>query len=492
MVNHLGVSIDELLGVGPASAPETRPSSTGRRPPCSAPAENPVLEMENGVRWERLAVGEGGRPTRCSSPTSPARPARSREAHAPRRRRVRLHPRGRAHPAARLRHLVLGPGDSLQFDSVRPHLYSNRGSTPARGIWFVVGRREQNQCDARRSPARADVRRRRPAELGGRRAARDGRPVPLSGRRTLRSHAACRSPRLDRRPWRVGPRVDERLDLPGRAVEQRHEGRRRRAVERDHLARRVATSPAASRAAARPRACRREHVRDACRRPCTRGGSTRRAAPRLGLLDADRHDRRARAARRRGPPRGPRGEPLTSKRTSGSIAELARAARRAVLVPRAASSAAPSARASSSRSGVAVDGETRAPVGRRRERDERADAADADDHGVLSRLAGRCGAPRARRSTSAARGPGCRSASPESRDVEQDAGGHDDVAGEAAVDLQSRRAVRRGRGSCGPRRHGLHSPHEMPAPHTTTAPSRERVDARRRPPRRRRRTRARA
>ena len=41
---------------------------------------------------------------------------------------------------------VLGPGDSLHFDSVRPHLYSNNGSMPARGIWFVVGRREQNRA----------------------------------------------------------------------------------------------------------------------------------------------------------------------------------------------------------------------------------------------------------------------------------------------------------------------------------------------------------
>jgi uncharacterized cupin superfamily protein len=41
---------------------------------------------------------------------------------------------------------VLHPGDSLQFDSVRPHLYSNNGTTVARGIWFVVGRRQQNQA----------------------------------------------------------------------------------------------------------------------------------------------------------------------------------------------------------------------------------------------------------------------------------------------------------------------------------------------------------
>jgi uncharacterized cupin superfamily protein len=39
---------------------------------------------------------------------------------------------------------VLGPGDSLQFDSIRPHLFTNNGTTVARGVWFVVGRRQQN------------------------------------------------------------------------------------------------------------------------------------------------------------------------------------------------------------------------------------------------------------------------------------------------------------------------------------------------------------
>ena len=50
---------------------------------------------------------------------------------------------------------VLGPGDSLQFDSVRPHLYSNKGTTVAQGVWFVVGRRQQNgACRPRREPPR--------------------------------------------------------------------------------------------------------------------------------------------------------------------------------------------------------------------------------------------------------------------------------------------------------------------------------------------------
>ena len=87
---------------------------------------------------------------------------------------------------------VLGPGDSLQFDSVRPHLYSNHGSTPARGIWFVVGRRQQNQAmpDAPGAPestpeaplnSAVDVLR-----------AMDG--LSLSGRRTRGHDRAHRAP----------------------------------------------------------------------------------------------------------------------------------------------------------------------------------------------------------------------------------------------------------------------------------------------------------
>ncbi|GAA4382290.1 hypothetical protein GCM10023152_32300 [Agromyces bauzanensis] len=33
----------------------------------------------------------------------------------------------------------------MHFDAVRPHLYSNHGTVPARGVWFVFGRREHAQ-----------------------------------------------------------------------------------------------------------------------------------------------------------------------------------------------------------------------------------------------------------------------------------------------------------------------------------------------------------
>lgn len=144
LVNHLGVSFDELMGHEPQP-----PATTGdaRDRPRSYPAtvqrarENPTLEMENGVRWERLAIGEGG--------TAEALP-------------VTYQPRGSSSIEGKLmRHAgmeygyilegeltlqlkfdtyVLAAGDSLHFDSTRPHLYVNAGAAPARGVWFIVGR----------------------------------------------------------------------------------------------------------------------------------------------------------------------------------------------------------------------------------------------------------------------------------------------------------------------------------------------------------------
>ena len=34
----------------------------------------------------------------------------------------------------------MGPGDSIAFDSTRPHRLYNMGDEPVHAIWFVVGR----------------------------------------------------------------------------------------------------------------------------------------------------------------------------------------------------------------------------------------------------------------------------------------------------------------------------------------------------------------
>lgn len=151
LANHLGASLDELLGMSGGVAGDGSGAYVGHRgpelPPVQRAAENPVIEMENGVRWERLAAGSGG-PADALLVTYEPGASSSVEGKLMRHAgieyayliegRLTLHLEFDTH--------VLGPGDSLEFDSVRPHLYVNEGTTPARGVWFVVGRRQQNQA----------------------------------------------------------------------------------------------------------------------------------------------------------------------------------------------------------------------------------------------------------------------------------------------------------------------------------------------------------
>ncbi|WP_300594346.1 helix-turn-helix transcriptional regulator, partial [Microbacterium sp.] len=62
MANHLGVSLDELVGNVPTASPS--PVAPVPTPPDASTvrraAEYPVIEMENGVRWEKLASVPGG------------------------------------------------------------------------------------------------------------------------------------------------------------------------------------------------------------------------------------------------------------------------------------------------------------------------------------------------------------------------------------------------------------------------------------------------
>ena len=154
LVNHLGVSLDELLGVAPTVVPDVDvfpPSPGGVRGPVMPAVQrgedNPVLEMENGVRWERLAVGEGG-------PADPLLVSYAPGASSSIEGKLMRHSgveyaymlEGELTLQLDFDTFVLKPGDSLQFDSVRPHLYVNHGDVVARGIWFVFGRRQQNQA----------------------------------------------------------------------------------------------------------------------------------------------------------------------------------------------------------------------------------------------------------------------------------------------------------------------------------------------------------
>lgn len=149
IVTHLGISIDELLGVSAtpsAGAATPTPEPVLADPTVQRAADNAVLDMENGVRWERLAAGVG--PADALLVTYQPGASSSVEGKMMRHAGMEYAYLLEGELTLRLEFdtFTLRAGDSLHFDSVRPHLYVNQSGAIARGIWFVVGRREHNQA----------------------------------------------------------------------------------------------------------------------------------------------------------------------------------------------------------------------------------------------------------------------------------------------------------------------------------------------------------
>jgi len=154
LVNHLGVSLDGLMGQHRPSISDhvtpKKPSShggsngsNGSTSVVQRAPENPVIEMENGVTWERLA--DGG-----SDVADPLIVTYAPGAASSLDDKLMRHSaleygcivEGELMLKIDFEEYVLTPGDSFCFDANRPHMYKNHSAMPARGIWFVIGRRE--------------------------------------------------------------------------------------------------------------------------------------------------------------------------------------------------------------------------------------------------------------------------------------------------------------------------------------------------------------
>ena len=144
LASLLSVSVDDLLGL---RSEHRHPAATQSNASLALQrsADNPVIEMENGVRWERLAMG----------PDAPAdallvtyQPGGSSSLEGKLMRHVGVEYAyilsGEISFQLEFDSYQLGAGDSIYFDSSRPHMFSNQGAVPAVGVWFVVGRREGN------------------------------------------------------------------------------------------------------------------------------------------------------------------------------------------------------------------------------------------------------------------------------------------------------------------------------------------------------------
>jgi transcriptional regulator with XRE-family HTH domain len=148
IVTELGVSLDELFapadGDGPVKA--VRAAEEDARPPVGfgcvqRAADRDVIDLGSGVRWERLttwndrdveflyAVYEAGG---SSSPDGSLMRHNGRE--------LGIVLTGQLGVKVGFEDTVLGPGDSIAFDSAIPHRLHNDGGEVATAIWIVLGR----------------------------------------------------------------------------------------------------------------------------------------------------------------------------------------------------------------------------------------------------------------------------------------------------------------------------------------------------------------
>lgn len=155
LVGELGLSLDQLVASdsgGNTAAPAVSSidrslddlaalNKSGAPTPVAQPHSRPVLELESGVVWEQLAR-VGSTATDAILVTYPPGSSSSTSG------------RLSQHAGYEIAYLISGSlelqlefdtftvnaGDSIAFDSSRPHVYRNVTDEPARGVWFVNDR----------------------------------------------------------------------------------------------------------------------------------------------------------------------------------------------------------------------------------------------------------------------------------------------------------------------------------------------------------------
>ncbi len=157
LVNVLEVSLDELLGMprraDTPSGSRTSPSTITANP-VQRSDENPTIVMENGVKWERLAVEGTGLVDALLTTYEPGSSS-SVEGKLMRHSGIEYGYVIEGEVTLRLgfETHVLRAGDSVCFDSHRPHLYENRTDRMAQGLWFVLGRSRDGHIEGAPEPA---------------------------------------------------------------------------------------------------------------------------------------------------------------------------------------------------------------------------------------------------------------------------------------------------------------------------------------------------
>ena len=163
IVSELGISFDELFARTPLHTTSRTPTRhphtvSGEEQIVQRADDRPVIELESGVRWERLNP-TGERDVDFLEVVYDVGGASSRGGtfvhHAG--REYGLVTSGQLKVTVGYEEYELGPGDSICFDSAVPHRLESVGGGPARAIWLVIGR-AGSDARAQWSPSDGDAR----------------------------------------------------------------------------------------------------------------------------------------------------------------------------------------------------------------------------------------------------------------------------------------------------------------------------------------------
>jgi len=140
IVTELDLSLDHVIR-GTDTDDRGRSPSRTEDGPLVHPGNRQSIELESGVRWEELAATAEGdvdflhatyQVGGASTPDESLMRHQGRE--------YGYVVSGTLGIQIDFDHFEMQPGDSIVFDSTRPHRLFNKGDQPVHAIWFVVGR----------------------------------------------------------------------------------------------------------------------------------------------------------------------------------------------------------------------------------------------------------------------------------------------------------------------------------------------------------------
>lgn len=150
VVNELGIQMDSLFDGVPEAGEETLPAEQPRRTldeqtaldtsgVVLRAAQRPSIKLKSGPRWERLTsqAEEGCEFLSVVYDANPSgEPPEDFIRHTGREYGVVIS--GELHVQVGFGQAILGPGDSIAFDSSVPHRFWNATNAETRCVWFVM------------------------------------------------------------------------------------------------------------------------------------------------------------------------------------------------------------------------------------------------------------------------------------------------------------------------------------------------------------------